>query len=173
MHSSQSGLSEEDECPICHRALPPKGPEGSEIARERHIAECIDGHFTASSTQDPHPPHPSATEITVRGRSASSSDATNTAGSQRDSSAIWRRDLAATAQERRRTTGILVYSATEKDCRGEDGEGIAECVICFEEFAVGDEMGRLECLCRFHRKCIRQWWERKGPGVCPVHQQGS
>lgn len=45
---------------------------------------------------------------------------------------------------------MLVYKATEKDCVGEDGE-VAECVICFEEFEPGDEMGRLECLCRFHR----------------------
>ena len=52
---------------------------------------------------------------------------------------------------RRRTTGMVVYHASEKDCIGEDGEGAQECVICFEEFAVGDEMGRLECLCKFHK----------------------
>ncbi len=46
---------------------------------------------------------------------------------------------------------MLVYHASEKDCVGEDGGGAQECVICFEEFAVGDEMGRLECLCKFHR----------------------
>jgi len=46
---------------------------------------------------------------------------------------------------------MLVYHASEKDCVGEDGEGAQECVICFEEFAVGDEMGRLECLCKYHR----------------------
>ena len=45
---------------------------------------------------------------------------------------------------------MLVYRATEKDCVGEDG-GEQECVICFEEFKVGDEMGRLECLCKFHK----------------------
>ena len=46
---------------------------------------------------------------------------------------------------------MVVYLATEKDCVGEGGEGEAECVICFEEFEVGDEMGRLECLCKFHK----------------------
>lgn len=46
---------------------------------------------------------------------------------------------------------MVVYHASEKDCVGEDGEGAQECVICFEEFAVGDEMGRLECLCKFHK----------------------
>ena len=46
---------------------------------------------------------------------------------------------------------MFVYHASEKDCVGQDGEGMQECVICFEEFAVGDEMGRLVCLCKFHR----------------------
>ena len=68
---------------------------------------------------------------------------------------------------------MVTYSATEKDCVGENGEGEAECVICFEEFSVGDEMGRLECLCKFHNRCIRQWWQTKGPGACPVHQEGT
>ena len=68
---------------------------------------------------------------------------------------------------------MVIYNATEKDCVSSSGESEAECVICFEEFVVGDEMGRLECLCKFHRKCIRQWWDTKGPGECPVHQQST
>lgn len=48
------------------------------------------------------------------------------------------------------TNRMLVYQATEKDCVGEEGEA-QECVICFEEFEEGDEMGRLLCLCKFHR----------------------
>ena len=88
---------------------------------------------------------------------------------------------------------MLLYNASEKDCVGQDGEGLQECVICFEEFEVGDEMGRLECLCKFHRvrvqvlqfwrrdsmnreganmriqACIQQWWVTKGAGACPVH----
>jgi hypothetical protein len=62
-----------------------------------------------------------------------------------------------------RRTGMFPYKATEKDCVDD-----AECTICLEEFEVGDDMARLECLCRFHRKCIRNWWENK-PGRCPVH----
>ena len=54
---------------------------------------------------------------------------------------------------RRRARGMLVYHASEKDCIGEDGDEPQECVICFEEFSVGDEMGRLECLCKFHKVC--------------------
>ncbi|KAJ3519098.1 hypothetical protein NM208_g14265 [Fusarium decemcellulare] len=45
-----------------------------------------------------------------------------------------------------RRTGMYSYVATEKDCIDD-----AECTICLEEFAVGDPMARLECLCRFHR----------------------
>ncbi|ODV60418.1 phosphatidylinositol-3-phosphate-binding ubiquitin-protein ligase ASCRUDRAFT_35734 [Ascoidea rubescens DSM 1968] len=44
-----------------------------------------------------------------------------------------------------------------------------ECVICFEEFRPGDKVGRLECLCVFHYKCIKDWFDIKGPGECPVH----
>lgn len=46
---------------------------------------------------------------------------------------------------------MFLYHASEKDCVGQDGGGVQECVICFEEFAVGDEMGRLVCLCKFHK----------------------
>ena len=56
--------------------------------------------------------------------------------------------------QRRRVVGMFKYLATEKDCIGEGGEP-AECVICFEEFEQGVEMGRLECLCKFHKVCLR------------------
>ncbi|KAF5619727.1 PIB1-phosphatidylinositol(3)-phosphate binding protein [Fusarium sp. NRRL 52700] len=65
-----------------------------------------------------------------------------------------------------RLTGMYCYSATEKDCIDD-----AECTICLEEFTVGDQMARLECLCRFHKHCISSWF-RKHPGRCPVHQHG-
>lgn len=81
---------------------------------------------------------------------------------------------------------MLTYLATEKDCvvAPADEDVItnantnatnpqpAECVICFEEFEPGVEMGRLECLCKFHKRCIQQWWDMKGVGACPVHQGG-
>lgn len=63
-----------------------------------------------------------------------------------------------------RATRMFPYKATEKDCIDD-----AECTICLEEFEVGVEMARLECLCRFHLRCIRQWFERHH-GQCPVHQ---
>lgn len=66
-----------------------------------------------------------------------------------------------------RRTGMFPYAATEKDCVDS-----AECTICLEEFEVGVPMARLECLCRFHRACIRAWFVHH-PGRCPVHQHDS
>lgn len=145
-------LREEDECPICHCALPPKGPNGSEVAREAHVSSCIESHFSNSSPQVSRPPPAIATAAAVAANIATSSQANGgaaahsaipTENSGEDSTAFF--------MPRRRTTGMVVYQATEKDCIGEDGEGAQECVICFEEFAEGDEMGRLECLCKFHK----------------------
>jgi hypothetical protein len=54
---------------------------------------------------------------------------------------------------------MVTFLATEKDCVGEGGEGIAECIICFEDIEVGVEMARLECLCKFHKVCLHtQRW---------------
>ena len=44
-----------------------------------------------------------------------------------------------------------------------------ECVICLEDLKAGDKVGRLECLCVFHYKCIKDWFNKKGYGECPVH----
>ena len=62
---------------------------------------------------------------------------------------------------------MFPYKATEKDCVDS-----AECTICLEEFEVGVQMARLECLCRFHRQCISAWFVNH-PGRCPVHQHDS
>ena len=43
-----------------------------------------------------------------------------------------------------------------------------ECPICFEEFEVEQEVATLDCLCRFHRHCIQEWFQ-KGK-TCPVHE---
>ncbi|KAI5959285.1 uncharacterized protein KGF55_005435 [Candida pseudojiufengensis] len=48
-------------------------------------------------------------------------------------------------------------------------EKFDECVICLEDLKPGDKVGRLECLCVFHYKCIKDWFNKKGYGECPVH----
>lgn len=168
-------LREEDECPVCHQALPPKGPDGSDVEREAHVESCIATHFSSSGPRSSHPPASAATAAAVAASAATPSQA---AGSGPISTG--HRDSAGSSdipswsiRQSARTPGMFVYNASEKDCVGQDSEGVQECVICFEEFAVGVEMGRLECLCKFHRACIRQWWITKGAGACPVHAQGG
>ncbi|KAJ5782057.1 hypothetical protein N7457_003831 [Penicillium paradoxum] len=65
------------------------------------------------------------------------------------------------------TARMLPFVATEKDCLGEDGQA-AECTICMEDYEVGQTLARLECLCKFHKHCIVDWFERKME--CPVHK---
>ncbi|KAL8856275.1 MAG: hypothetical protein Q9178_007112 [Gyalolechia marmorata] len=163
---TQPQLREEDECPICHQALPPKGPNGSETEREAHVAECIAQHFSSSVPRASRP-HPSvATEAAVVASAAGATQSQNSSSSaQRPQD---RRGSESTEQgsnnhnnnafermgsQRRRVVGMIKYLATEKDCIGEAGEP-AECVICFEEFEQGVEMGRLECLCKFHKNDV-------------------
>ncbi|KAK6063351.1 FYVE zinc finger protein [Seiridium cupressi] len=67
-----------------------------------------------------------------------------------------------------RPTGMISYIATEKDAASEE-----ECTICLEYFKPGDKMARLECWCRFHYKCITEWFEVGGHGRCPIHQHDS
>ncbi|KAF2720919.1 FYVE-domain-containing protein [Polychaeton citri CBS 116435] len=145
-------IKEEDECPVCHSELPP----GMQ-AREQHVMNCIENN-TAATTSTP----PAATAIPVPVPSASTAS----------SSILQTQQAAAIARPRamsHRPSGLLIFRATEKDCA--DGEGNPqECVICLEDFGQGEELGRLECWCKFHRICIRGWWEKKGAGSCPTHQ---
>ena len=61
---------------------------------------------------------------------------------------------------------VLEFKATEKDCIGIT----AECSICLEEYEEGDVLARLECLCKFHKHCIRDWFKHKTREECPVHK---
>ncbi|KAF3050614.1 hypothetical protein E8E11_010275 [Didymella keratinophila] len=148
-------IAEEDECPICGGELPEKGPNGDDSARSQHIEECIALHSSSPALNATTRPQvqTSASLPTTRTRGMSS------AGAGEGSS--YRHSHAA--------RGMFPYIATEKDCVDEDGND-AECVICFEEFQAGDKMARLVCWCKFHEKCIKEWWKMKGRGACPTHQ---
>jgi hypothetical protein len=138
-------IAEEDECPICGSELPSKGPNGDETAREGHIQDCVRAHEYA-----PTPPHRVTSNPLDNGENASTS-APSPASSSLPANSFSSASGPGPLRQRRMTGGrMLVYRATEKDCMGEDEEP-QECVICFEEFDEGDEMGRLECLCKFHR----------------------
>ena len=161
-------IKEEDECPVCGIELPP-----GESVREVHIQECITSRFssgTPSQSTPLAPPlaPPSAATIhnTSRTEAPERSEQPEASSSTPPTSTASHARARATSY---RPRGMALYKATEKDCQTEDGEP-QECVICFEEFEPGDEMGRMECLCKFHRHCIRTWWETKGAGSCPTHQ---
>lgn len=146
-------VREEDECPVCGIELPP-----GEAVREAHIQTCVSSRF---STPHSHtPPVPSLAPIPPTNAHDPNLPSTTSPTSNADSARARAMSY--------RSRGIFPYIATEKDCV--DGEGREqECTICMEEFQPGEEMGRLECLCKFHRKCIREWWGIKGRGSCPVH----
>ncbi|KAK9463362.1 uncharacterized protein V1516DRAFT_697895 [Lipomyces oligophaga] len=70
------------------------------------------------------------------------------------------------AEQQHRRNRMVVYRL--------DGSQVGkECVICFEDFKAGDVVARLECLCVYHRKCIKAWFEKKGVGECPIHAVNS
>ncbi|RDL36873.1 uncharacterized protein BP5553_06225 [Venustampulla echinocandica] len=139
-------ILEEDECWVCHTELPSRLLPDFETLRSQHVEACI------ASVMHGSPPPPPAQSDPNR-----SSSSVNTISSSPEPRSA--------AQSRR--TGVFPYLGTEKDCVDD-----AECTICLEEFEVGVEMGRLECFCRFHLKCIREWFVSH-PGECPVHQHGG
>lgn len=152
-------VREEDECPVCGIELPP-----GDAVREAHVQSCVSSRFSTP------PSHPAAAPNLGPIPPTNSHDP-NLPSSLSSPTATTNSNPAAVARSRAmsyRSRGIFPYIATEKDCV--DGEGREqECTICMEEFEAGEEMGRLECLCKFHRKCIRDWWGVKGRGSCPVH----
>ena len=166
-------IAEEDECPVCGNELPLRSEGASEAAREAHVQECIGAHFAGPSSAPGGNTQPLAANDDNR---TSVSDARHdyaAAQRSRNNQTEPQSYQSGTVLRPRRVTGtrMLTYRATEKDCIGLPGSsmssdapgrdqdaagavGAAECVICFEEYEVGDEMARLECLCRFHKVCI-------------------
>lgn len=50
---------------------------------------------------------------------------------------------------------VWKMSENERERGMKDDATEMECVVCFEEFDVGQEVARLECLCRYHKvSCI-------------------
>jgi len=153
------------------------GDEGDEAVRREHVEECIRAYSapsasTASRRESLRVGSAGAHPLEPPTRTPSSSiHATPAAFADAHASttsATWAAVHASTpppaavvaAPPARGPVGnrMLVYRATEKDCVGalDDGTvGPQECVICFEEFSEGEDMGRLECLCKFHRVSVR------------------
>ncbi|KAB8342964.1 hypothetical protein FH972_022559 [Carpinus fangiana] len=190
---SRVQLAEEDECPVCGHELPTHTASDDDAARARHIDECIRSYGSLPARSNlPAAPRstpdvPSFTRLTTDPNAQGTLDAVIASArsltpSLTSSSAQIALTYAVPATSlQRRAPRMLDYKASEKDCVDDRGEQ-QECVICFEEFEVGDNMGRLECLCKFHRKCIVGWWRAKdvtnansrtsggqGSAGCPTH----
>ncbi|KAI8932351.1 hypothetical protein NX059_010544 [Plenodomus lindquistii] len=153
-------IAEEDECPICGNELPPQGPDGDDSDRTQHIEECI-ALYSASPAPIPLTQQTSASAPNQRTRGMSTAGSGLTVGNGEGASNANRLSHAA--------RGMFSYTATEKDCVDEEGAA-AECIICLEDFEAGEKMARLVCWCKFHEKCIKEWWDKKGRGACPTHQ---
>ncbi|KAF2265516.1 FYVE-domain-containing protein [Lojkania enalia] len=157
-------IAEEDECPVCLRELPPKGPDGNEDARTQHIVDCIAQH---SASPPPAPPNPN--QVISTSLPSQRTRGMSTAGTGDGTSPATGNGEGSSSRVSLSRFTMFPYIATEKDCVDEDGSA-AECVICLEDFEAGQKMARLACWCKFHEKCIRSWWEKKGRGNCPTHQ---
>ncbi|POS87962.1 hypothetical protein EPUL_001057 [Erysiphe pulchra] len=165
--STRPQISEEDECWICHEELPSSSLENYEELRAAHVSACIHHAIQLASgsrkvndayvSREGNLPEQVAENITNDSAGLAS---IRTNSQQNGLSTSFK-------LKRERRTGVFPYKATEKDCIDD-----AECAICLEEFEIGDEMGRLECFCRFHLKCIRGWFKTR-PGQCPIHQHGG
>jgi hypothetical protein len=164
-------LREEDECPVCGTRNYPFDTEGTSEERERHVESCITSHLAGPSyggtlAATPTAPPDQAVTATAENETVQPTGGGGSGSSSSDTRPRASSSVLATTPTVARQR-MLVYHAKEKDCFDEEGQA-QECVICFEEFEVGDEMGRLECLCKFHRACIKGWFEKRMG--CPTHQ---
>lgn len=178
-------IKEEDECWICHKELPSRTLPDWENVRASHVNNCLSLAMSGPSTIA-SPPPPTPAPITIPSQSprtqaessrhqrvtpapappiANTPEARMAARERAHAAVVLASTSSGTSPIRR--TGVFPYKATEKDCIDD-----AECTICLEEFEVGEDMGRLECFCRFHLRCIREWFVNR-PGQCPVHQHGA
>lgn len=174
-NSVSSAPIAEDEsnyCPICNARL----SSLSEVDKERHINDCLERNQFLGSPEAARSPnrmlvyrlpkdfkgfHIKQRKIKNRPETvnakAGSYDSMGVGSLHEQEGAG--SDNAIEAQE----------TAEEYMDDGDDVDSINECCICLEGFGPDDKVGRLECLCVFHYKCITDWFRKKGPGECPVH----
>lgn len=67
------------------------------------------------------------------------------------------------------TVGHL-YTCPQRDSSSghdaDDDEEAGKCLVCMEEYQVGDAVRTLPCLHRYHRSCIDEWFGRSSE--CPI-----
>lgn len=163
--------SDNNLCPVCGVNLwkqltqaakrPDLSLEAFESYKETHVSECLtsfdfqsdnlrllsppDGHARNRMLVYIIPPIPKPSYEIISGSESNS---------------------LSTLSRNKEVYGLTTSNATincEKDLFDD------ECVICLEDLKPGDKVGRLECLCVFHYKCIKDWFNKKSLSECPVH----
>lgn len=192
--NSQATLKETDYCPVCTLPLPPPHPEtGDKSAAEVHIEDCIRVHEVSRHTLSTAAPSANIARVTGgmniigvlqpggTGQAQYScrmvvyhakEEDTWDYSTENEQFAAQAETFTSSDQPVSNTVEKLMPSSPIANPRTSTKGNLrrkAECVICFEEFEVGDTIARLECLCRYHKRCIREWFDRKGNGDCPIH----
>ncbi|KAM9922774.1 hypothetical protein OXX80_011759 [Metschnikowia pulcherrima] len=163
------GDSDADLCPVCGVDLwaqftannsPKSSQNAFESYKETHVSSCLvaydfahDNLRLSSPPGGSHarnrmlvyniPPIPCPSYETIKGGSSEGAFSNGDASGSTPSNGT--------------------FMGSEKDAFDE------ECVICLEDLRPGDKVGRLECLCVFHYKCIKDWFNKKSYAECPVH----
>lgn len=166
-------------CPVCGDRLPP-----STTAIENHIDRCITRRLNEVDFSTPMPrPQASRSPENAPGsvslpsssrtashssRSRHTSDAASLGNPLVPESSPSSSSTGAAPSRPFLSSRMICFAATHIDTIGED----SECIICMEDFEKGVDMARLECLCKYHKKCIDGWFF-KHPGRCPVHGQDN
>lgn len=134
-------VDENDYCPVCSKTI----SDLTEDQRENHISDCLShAQFLGSPETTRSPNRMLVYRLPKDFKPRSTLDITHD-----------------------RPQGNLATGMVTSTYNSDDEEN--ECCICLEDFHPDEKVGRLECLCMFHYKCISDWFERRGPGECPVH----
>ncbi|KAI5780100.1 hypothetical protein EDC01DRAFT_620786 [Geopyxis carbonaria] len=164
------------------RSLPPPHGPISPSSRRNLVHGSLGHHQHQPQPQQPqlaetdycpicHRPLPYLSDPSEAGREAHITSCIVAATSTSASPSPGPTRIAVGGRQRSYTNGgrMVVWKASAKDCIDPATSEAIECVICFEDFEELQDIARLECLCRYHKRCIRDWFDRKGNGECPVH----
>lgn len=174
-HSSLSNdnVSDDNLCPICAKNLRDvyKSKDDFELFKESHINECLTSYDFSLNHQRYEGNHPKNKMLVYNIPPIPEPKFESIVGSvdtiKLDSPDLYRVGEGSkpeTVQKFEETIGSLNSNNTTQTIKQFD-----ECVVCLEDLKPGDKVGRLECLCVFHYKCIKDWFNKKGYGECPVH----
>lgn len=177
-------IREDDQCWVCFHELPSRNLPNFQDLRDAHVRNCLENATRRSS---PAPNNASRTPPTApQTARQTSTNYTNVDPRQAPTTVAAPSTPESRMQARERQHAAIVYGQQQSSTSAssssaspmsrvipyiaseKDGIDDAECMVCLEDFEVGQEMGRLECFCRFHLRCIKGWFEKK-PGKCPVH----